>query len=86
MRAETLAFVASLFATTSVIHAPLWIGLLGVALMIAMSGSYYLICLWLLTRPGALAAYARAERAITAGAGVIFMIFGLQLLSAGLVA
>jgi hypothetical protein len=38
-----------------------------------------------LTRPGALAAYARAERTITAGAGVIFMIFGLQLLSAGLV-
>jgi threonine/homoserine/homoserine lactone efflux protein len=82
---KTLAFVASLFATTSVIHAPLWIGLLGVALMITMSGSYYLICLWLLTRPGALAAYARAERTITAGAGVIFMIFGLQLLSAGLV-
>jgi threonine/homoserine/homoserine lactone efflux protein len=44
---KTLAFVASLFATTSVIHAPLWIGLLGVALMITMSGSYYLICLWL---------------------------------------
>jgi threonine/homoserine/homoserine lactone efflux protein len=82
---KTLAFVASLFATTSVIHAPLWIGLLGVALMIVMSGSYYLVCLWLLTRPGALAVYARAERGITAGAGVIFTIFGLQLLSAGLV-
>lgn len=82
---KTLAFVASLFATTSVIHAPLWIGLLGVALMIAMSASYYLICLWLLTRPGALSAYARAERAITAGAGIIFAVFGLQLLSAGFV-
>lgn len=82
---KTLAFVASLFATTSVIHAPLWIGLAGVVLMVAMSASYYLVCLWLLTRPGALAAYSRAERYITAGAGVIFAIFGLQLLSAGLV-
>lgn len=82
---KTLAFVASLFATTSVIHAPLWIGLLGVLLMVAMSTSYYLSCLWFLTRPGALAAYARAERAITAGAGLIFTVFGLQLLSAGLV-
>lgn len=83
---KTLAFVASLFATTSVIHAPLWIGLAGVLLMIAMSASYYVACLWLFTRPGALAAYARSERMITAGAGVIFMIFGLQLLSSGLFA
>lgn len=81
---KTLAFVASLFATTSVIHAPLWIGLLGVLLMIAMSGSYYFICLWLFTRQGALAAYQRSERTITAGAGVIFTLFGLQLISSGL--
>ncbi len=82
---KTLAFVASLFAATSVIHGPLWLGLAGVALMVAMSASYYLICLWLFTRPGALAAYARSERYITAGAGIIFAIFGLQLVSAGLV-
>lgn len=81
---KTLAFVASLFATTSVIHGPLWLGLLSVALMIAMSLSYYLACLWLFTRPGALAAYARAERAITGGAGAIFAFFGLQLLTSGL--
>lgn len=80
---KTLAFVASLFATTSVIHAPLWIGLLGVALMIAMSTSYYLACLWLLTRSGSLAFYMKAERFLTAGAGVIFTIFGLQLVSRG---
>ena len=76
---KTLAFVASLFATTSVIHAPLWIGLIGVALMIAMSTSYYLACLWLFTRRGALAIYARSERYITAGAGIIFTLFGVQL-------
>lgn len=81
---KTLAFVASLFATTSVIHGPLWLGLLSVALMIAMSLSYYLACLWLFTRPGALAAYAKAERAITGGAGLIFAFFGLQLLTSGL--
>lgn len=80
---KTLAFVASLFATTSVIHAPLWIGLAGVLLMVAMSASYYVACLWLFTRRGALAAYARSERIITAGAGVIFTVFGLQLLSSG---
>ncbi len=51
------------------IHGPLWLGLAGVALMLAMSASYYLICLWLLTRPGALALYARSERYITAGEG-----------------
>ncbi len=81
---KTLAFVASLFATTSVIHGPLWLGLAGVALMLAMSASYYLICLWLLTRPGALALYARSERYVTAGAGIIFATFGLQLLASGL--
>ncbi|HTN96902.1 MAG TPA: LysE family transporter [Nordella sp.] len=81
---KTLAFVASLFATTSVIHGPLWLGLLGIALMIAMSLSYYLICLWLFTRAGALAAYARSERYITGGAGAIFAFFGLQLLNSGL--
>lgn len=83
---KTLAFVASLFATTSVVSGPLWLGLLGVALMIAMSLSYYLACLWLFTRPGALAAYARAERAITGAAGAIFAIFGLELLTSGLLA
>lgn len=80
---KTLAFVASLFATTSVIHAPLWVGLLGVVLMIAMSTSYYLACLWLLTRSGSLAFYVRAERFVTAGAGTIFTLFGLQLVSRG---
>lgn len=80
---KTLAFVASLFATTSVIHAPLWVGLLGVVLMIAMSVSYYLACLWLLTRSGSLAFYVRAERFVTAGAGTIFTLFGLQLVSRG---
>ena len=80
---KTLAFVASLFATTSVIHAPLWIGLIGVALMIAMSTSYYMACLWLFTRRGALAVYARSERYITGGAGIIFTVFGLQLISSG---
>ncbi len=80
---KTLAFVASLFATTSVIHAPLWVGLLGVVLMIAMSTSYYLACLWLLTRSGSLAFYMRAERFVTAGAGTIFTLFGLQLVSRG---
>jgi len=82
--ALSLAFVASLFATTSVIHGPLWLGLADVALMLAMSASYCLICLWLLTRPGALALYARSERYITAGAGIIFATFGLQLLASGL--
>jgi threonine/homoserine/homoserine lactone efflux protein len=81
---KTLAFVASLFATTSVIHGPLWLGLLSVLLMIAMSLGYYLACLWLFTRPGALAAYARSERFITGGAGAIFAFFGLQLLASGL--
>ena len=51
---------------------------------VAMSASYYLICLWLFTRPGALALYARSERYITGGAGIIFAIFGLQLLASGL--
>jgi len=62
----------------------LWLGLADVALMLAMSASYCLICLWLLTRPGALALYARSERYITAGAGIIFATFGLQLLASGL--
>ena len=83
---KTLAFVASLFATTSVIHAPLWIGLIGIALMIAMSTSYYLACLWLFTRRGALAIYARSERYITAGAGIVFTLFGVQLVLNGLFA
>jgi threonine/homoserine/homoserine lactone efflux protein len=83
---KTLAFVASLFASTSVIRGPLWLGLTGVLLMIAMSVSYYLACLWLFTRPGALSLYSRSERAITAAAGAIFAAFGLQLLSSGLFA
>ena len=58
---------------------------MGVALMIAMSASY-LACLWLFTHPGALAASARSKRIITAGAGALFTMFGMKLVSSGLFA
>ncbi len=80
---KSLAFVASLFATTSVASGPLWLGLLGVAVMLTMSATYYLTLFALFSRPNFISFYRRAQHGIEGAAGLIFIFFGVELVLRG---
>jgi threonine/homoserine/homoserine lactone efflux protein len=80
---KSLAFVASLFATTSVAKGPLWLGLLGIAVMLSMSAGYYFTLYGLFSRPGFLTLYRSWQNRIEAMAGLIFVFFGGELILRG---
>jgi threonine/homoserine/homoserine lactone efflux protein len=74
-------FVASLFAATlPADHS--WVqGAAAVATMVLVSSLWYSFVLALLRNPAVAGAYARGRKAVDAAAGVIFMGFGLKLLT-----
>jgi threonine/homoserine/homoserine lactone efflux protein len=73
---KSLVFVSSLFAVTHLAEQPVGIGLAGVAIMVAMSGVYYLVLAMALKtlpfarRPG------RISRALGIGTGVVMVAYG----------
>ena len=76
---KTAAFVTSLFAASMPAAAPAWLGLASVALMAALSISWYAIvaCFFSIARFSCL--YRRSRRWIDNTAGVIFIAFGARL-------
>jgi threonine/homoserine/homoserine lactone efflux protein len=78
--AKSFAFVTSLFASTQIARGPLWLGLAGVALMVTMSGAWYVALMALFARPAFAESYRKARRAIEGVAGAIFLILGADLI------
>ncbi len=76
---KTAAFITSLFAASLPPAAPLWLGLTSVALMVALSMTWYaaLACLFSAGRFTAL--YRRGRLWIERSAGLIFIAFGMRL-------
>lgn len=74
-------FVASLFAATLPVEHS-WIqGASAVATMVLVSSLWYSFVLTVLRNPAVAGAYARGRKTLDAAAGVIFMGFGLKLLT-----
>ncbi|MFO1088781.1 MAG: LysE family transporter [Hyphomicrobiales bacterium] len=81
--AKSFAFVTSLFASTQIARGPLWLGLTGVALMVAMSACWYATLLVLFGSPAFVDGYRRARRLIEGVAGTIFMALGTEMAFGG---
>ena len=73
---KSLVFVSSLFAVTHLAEQPLGIGLLGVALMVAMSATYYLVFAFILRKLPVARGPSRMGRAVGAGAGLVMIAYG----------
>ncbi|WP_225911679.1 LysE family translocator [Desulfuromonas versatilis] len=78
---KTAAFVGSLFAASLPPDPPLWVGLLCIGLMAAISLAWYSLLAWLLSGRRCATAYARGRHWIERCAGLIFIAFGLRLAS-----
>ena len=76
---KTAAFITSLFAASMPAAAPAWLGLTSVALMTALSISWYafVACFFSIARFSVF--YQRSQRWIDRSAGVIFIAFGARL-------
>jgi threonine/homoserine/homoserine lactone efflux protein len=74
-------FVASLFAATLPAEHTWLHGALAVATMVLISSLWYAFVFTILRNPAVAGAYARGRRGIDAMAGVIFMGFGMKLLT-----
>lgn len=75
---KSLIFVTSLFAVTHIAEQPLPVGLAGVAIMVAISGLFYLLLgavLAFMPRSGE----SRAGRILSLAIGVLMMAFGARL-------
>jgi threonine/homoserine/homoserine lactone efflux protein len=71
--------VASLFAATMPSHAPIDLGLMTVALMVAISTGWYALMVCLFSSRWMAAAHRRLRRVIDGIAGAIFVAFGARL-------
>jgi threonine/homoserine/homoserine lactone efflux protein len=78
---KSALFVASLFAATLPADHSWMHGALAVATMVLVSSLWYTLVLTILRNPAVAGAYARGRRVIDAMAGVIFMGFGMKLLT-----
>lgn len=78
---KAAAFVTSLFAAALPPDPPLWVGLLCVSMMLALSLAWYTLLAWLLSGRRCAAVYKRAQHLIDCCAGAIFIGFGVRLAS-----
>lgn len=76
---KAAAFFTSLFAVAVPPTAPLWFSALLIALVVAIAWGWYSGVAWAMAAGPVAAAYRRAERAITAMAGALFIGFGVKL-------
>jgi threonine/homoserine/homoserine lactone efflux protein len=73
---KALVFVTSLFAATQLAHAPLSLGLSGVAIMVMMSGTYYILYGSLLSFTPFGRSSGLSKRVASVVIGTLMMIFG----------
>ncbi len=73
------AFVTTIFAATMPREAPLAAGLTAIAVMVAISGSFYGLWIWGLGLGAIRTRYLRARRAIERVTGALFMAFGVNI-------
>ena len=76
---KSLVFVTSLFAVTRLAEAPLATGLAGVAIMVAMSATYYVALGLLLAYSPLSRGDGRLKRAIGVIVGALMMAFGARM-------
>jgi threonine/homoserine/homoserine lactone efflux protein len=76
---KAAAFFTSLFAVTVPPAAPFWFDAGIVALVVGIAGGWYALCACLLSLGPVSALFRRAQRAVTALAGVLFVALGLRL-------
>jgi threonine/homoserine/homoserine lactone efflux protein len=76
---KSLVFVTSIFAVTRLAEAPLAIGLLGVAVMVAMSAAYYAACGVVLTATRFAEREGRLKRLVGLLVGAAMMVFGARM-------
>lgn len=76
---KAAAFVTSLFAAVLPTDPPLWVGLLCVGVMLAISLSWYSLLAWMLSGRRGAVAYSRGQLWIDRCAGVVFIGFGVRL-------
>jgi threonine/homoserine/homoserine lactone efflux protein len=78
---KSALFVASIFAAAMPSEPPLMLGLAAIAVMVALSVSWYAAVACLCTTRRLSAAYARGRRWIDRIAGAIFILFGTRLIA-----
>ncbi len=78
---KAAAFFTSLFAVAVPPGAPFWFDAAIVALVVAIAGGWYALCACAVSLAPVAAVYRRAQRAVTAAAGVVFVALGLRLAS-----
>ena len=78
---KSALFVASIFAAAMPSEPPLTLGLTAIAVMVALSVSWYALVASLCTTRRLSAAYARGRRWIDRVAGAIFILFGARLIA-----
>jgi threonine/homoserine/homoserine lactone efflux protein len=78
---KSALFVASIFAAAMPDHPPLALGLSAIAIMVALSVSWYALVACLFTTRRLSAAYMRGRRWVDRIAGAIFMAFGARLIA-----
>jgi threonine/homoserine/homoserine lactone efflux protein len=76
---ETAAFVTSLFAARVPAAAPIWLGLTSVALMTALTLTWYVAVACLFSSGRFTALYRRGRLWIDRPAGFVFIAFGTRL-------
>ena len=76
---KSVIFVASLFAATLPPDAPAHLGAAAVALMVTISGLWYLLIAFVFSRPQIVRGYRRIGRWIDAAVGIVFVLFGARL-------
>ena len=78
---KSALFVASLFATVMPSHPPMTLGLAAIAIMVALSMSWYALVACLFTTRRIAALYQRGRHWIDRIAGAIFVLFGARLMA-----
>lgn len=76
---KTFVFVTSLFAATKLAEAPLWVGMAGICIMMALNTLYYTLFGLMLTRTRLGARRGRLQRLTGIGIGLAMMLFGSKL-------
>jgi threonine/homoserine/homoserine lactone efflux protein len=76
---KSLVFVSSIFAVTRLPEAPLMTGLLAVAIMVAMSVTYYTACGCILTATRFAQGEGRLKRLLGLAVGTAMMVFGARM-------
>lgn len=76
---KAAAFFASLFAVAIPPVAPLWFHALVVAAVVLVAGMWYVLCACLIVAPPIARAYRRAQSAVTAAAGALFVGIGARM-------